>query len=257
MINIDMEQVINIVKEASKLFADREAAEHTTVKGKADFVTEVDVAVQNYIQERLEQLYPQIQFLSEEKNNEDVDKNGLVWVLDPVDGTTNLIHDYKASVISLALMELGKPMMGIVYNPYNKELFTAKAGEGCYCNGKKVTVSSATEMEDCLIAIGTSPYYKEMAKKNFAIFEKLFCDCQDIRRTGSAALDLAYVASGRIEGYFERSLKIWDFAAGTLLVQEAGGMVVNYQGEEAKMDMVGDIVAGNRAVVAKLVEKYL
>lgn len=257
MINIDMEQVINIVKEASKLFADREAAEHTTVKGKADFVTEVDVAVQNYIQERLEKLYPQIQFLSEEKNNEDVDKNGLVWVLDPVDGTTNLIHDYKASVISLALMEQGKPIVGIVYNPYNKELFTAKAGEGCYCNGKKVTVSSATKMEDCLIAIGTSPYYKEMAKKNFTVFEKLFCDCQDIRRTGSAALDLAYVASGRIEGYFERSLKIWDFAAGSLLVKEAGGVIVNYQGEEAKMDMVGDIVAGNQEVVMQLVEKYL
>lgn len=257
MTNINMEQVINIVKEASKLFADREAAEHTTVKGKADFVTEVDVAVQNYIQERLEQLYPQIQFLSEEKNNEDVDKNGLVWVLDPVDGTTNLIHDYKASVISLALMEQGKPIVGIVYNPYNKELFTAKAGEGCYCNGKKVTVSSVTKMEDCLIAIGTSPYYKEMAKKNFTVFEKLFCDCQDIRRTGSAALDLAYVASGRIEGYFERSLKIWDFAAGSLLVKEAGGVIVNYQGEEAKMDMVGDIVAGNQEVVMQLVEKYL
>ena len=257
MKHINMEQVIDIVKEASNLFADREAAEHTTVKGKADFVTEVDVAVQNYIQERLEKLYPQIQFLSEEKNNEDVDKNGLVWVLDPVDGTTNLIHDYKASVISLALMEHGEPMMGIVYNPYSKEMFTAKAGEGCFCNGKRVKVSSASKMEECLIAIGTSPYYKEMAKKNFMAFEKLFCDCQDIRRTGSAALDLAYVASGRIEGYFERSLKIWDFAAGMLLVKEAGGVVQNYQGEAAKMEMVGDIVAGNQEVVTQLVENYL
>lgn len=257
MKNVDIEQIITIVKEASNLFADREAAEHTTVKGKADFVTEVDVAVQNYIQEKLEQLYPQIQFLSEEKDNEDVDKNGLVWVLDPVDGTTNLIHDYKASVISLALMDAGNSIIGIVYNPYSKELFTAKEGEGCFCNGKKVMVSQASKMEECLIAIGTSPYYKEMAKKNFEIFGKLFCDCQDIRRTGSAALDLAYVASGRIEGYFERSLKIWDFAAGMLLVKEAGGVVVNYQGEEAGMDMVGDIVAGNQAVVTQLVEKYL
>ena len=256
MKNVDIEQIIDIVKEASQLFADREAAEHTTVKGKADFVTEVDVAVQNYIQERLENLYPQIQFLSEEKDNEDVDRNGLVWVLDPVDGTTNLIHDYKASVISLALVEAGEPMIGIVYNLSNKELFTAKAGEGCFCNGKKVRVSQASKMEECLISIGTSPYYKEMAKKNFEIFEKLFCDCQDIRRTGSAALDLAYVASGRIEGYFERSLKIWDFAAGMLLVKEAGGVVKNYQGENAKMEMVGDIVAGNREVVMQLVEKY-
>lgn len=257
MKKISMEQVIDIVKEASKLFADREAAEHTTVKGKADFVTEVDVAVQNYIQERLEKLYPQIQFLSEEKSNEDVDRNGLVWVLDPVDGTTNLIHDYKASVISLALMEQGEPIMGIVYNPYSQEMFTAKAGEGCYCNGKKVTVSQARQMEDCLIAIGTSPYYKDMAKKNFATFEKLFCDCQDIRRTGSAALDLAYVASGRIEAYFERQLKIWDFAAGMLLVKEAGGVVQNFDGKPAQTDMVGDIVAGNETVVTQLVNKYL
>ena len=118
-------------------------------------------------------------------------------------------------------------------------------------------VSDTTQMKESLISIGTSPYHKEMAKENFPVFEAVFTDSQDIRRSGSAALDLASVACGRIEGYFERKLKLWDFAAGMLLVREAGGLVLDYQGQDAGTENVSDIVAGNAVIPRVLVEKYL
>ena len=255
--NINIEELRQLLEEAGALFSDRKAAAHTTTKGVADYVTEVDFAVQQFIRGHLEQRYPQIQFLSEEKSNEEIDKNGLVWVLDPVDGTTNLIHDYRASVISLALMQEGEVILGMIYNPYSRELFSAEKGKGSYCNGQKITVSDADSVEKCLIAIGTSPYYKELAEENFAIFKSLFQDCQDIRRSGSAALDLAYVACGRIDAYFERKLKIWDYAAGMLLVREAGGRVTDYGGKDADTEMIGDIAAANHRISSFLTEKYL
>lgn len=254
---IDVTEVKKIVTEAGKLFQNREAVCHTTVKGAADYVTEVDFAVQQYVSRQLQERYPDIQFMSEEKENDEIDANGAVWVLDPVDGTTNLIHDYRASAVSLALLEQGRAVLGIVYSPYSGEMFLAEEGKGCYLNGSRVYVSGVQEIEQCLIAVGTSPYYKEMAEKNFRVFKRLFCDCQDIRRSGSAALDLAYVACGRVEGYFERRLKIWDYAAGMLLVREAGGAVLYYDGEQAGTAPVADIVAGSRIVAELLVSKYL
>ena len=254
---MDTEELEALLKKAGKLFADRNAAAHTREKGVADYVTEVDFAVQQFIRGPLEELYPEVQFLSEEKSNEEIDKDGLVWVLDPVDGTTNLIHDYRASVISLALMQKGSIVLGMIYNPYTDELFSAQKGKGSYCNGQKIEVSGAEAMEKCLIAIGTSPYYKEMAEENFKVFQAIFKDCQDIRRSGSAALDLAYVACGRIEAYFERNLKIWDYAAGMLLVREAGGQVTDYRGKDADTEMISDITAANPKINSVLTEKYL
>lgn len=257
MDKMNIEELEALLKKAGKLFADRNAAAHTREKGIADYVTEVDFAVQQFIRRRLEELYPEVQFLSEEKSNEEIDKDGLVWVLDPVDGTTNLIHDYRASVISLALMQKGSVVLGMIYNPYTDELFSAQKGEGSYCNGQKIEVSGAETMEKCLVAIGTSPYYKEMAEENFKVFQAIFKDCQDIRRSGSAALDLAYVACGRIEAYFERNLKIWDYAAGMLLVREAGGQVTDYRGKDTDTEMISDIAAANPRINSVLTEKYL
>lgn len=257
MDKMNTEELEALLKKAGKLFADRNAAAHTREKGVADYVTEVDFAVQQFIRRRLEELYPEVQFLSEEKSNEEIDKNGLVWVLDPVDGTTNLIHDYRASVISLALMQKGSVELGMIYNPYTDELFSAQKGKGSYCNGQKIEVSGAETMEKCLISIGTSPYYKEMAEKNFKVFQAIFKDCQDIRRSGSAALDLAYVACGRIEAYFERNLKIWDYAAGMLLVRESGGQVTDYRGNDADTEMISNITAANPKINSVLTEKYL
>ena len=255
--NIDVKEIEGILHQAGELFQDRAAAEHTRTKGVADYVTEVDYTVQQFIRTQLEKKYPQIQFLSEEKTNDEIDRSGMVWVLDPVDGTTNLIHDYHASVISLALMHNGIVIMGMIYDPYMDEMFYARKGQGSYCNGRRISVSQAASMEESMIAIGTSPYYKEMAETNFGIFQAVFQDCQDIRRSGSAARDLAYVACGRLDGYFERNLKIWDYAAGMLLVREAGGVVRDYAGQDADTNMVGDILAANNKMASILTEKYL
>ncbi|CCX66109.1 inositol-1-monophosphatase [Firmicutes bacterium CAG:791] len=246
-----------LLRNAGKLFQDRTLAGQTREKGVADYVTAVDYEVQQYIRTQLEEQYPRIQFLSEEKSNDDVDRSGLVWVLDPVDGTTNLIHDYQASVISLALMDKGESVLGMIYDPYMNELFLAEKGKGSFCNGRRIHVSRAASMEECLIAIGTSPYYKELAEKNFDLFKRLFMDCQDVRRSGSAARDLAYVACGRLDGYLEQRLKIWDFAAGMLLVREAGGCVRDYQGADLGATMTGDVVAANAAVSTVIRENYL
>ena len=254
---VDVNWLEQLLRSAGKLFQDRTLAGQTREKGVADYVTAVDYEVQQYIRIRLEEQYPHIQFLSEEKSNDDVDRSGIVWVLDPVDGTTNLIHDYQASVISLALMDKGESVLWMIYDPYMNELFLAEKGKGSFCNGRRIHVSRAASMAECLIAIGTSPYYKELAEKNFDLFRRIFMDCQDVRRSGSAARDLAYVACGRLDGYLEQRLKIWDFAAGMLLVREAGGCIRDYQGEDLGATMIGDMVAANSVVTELIKGKYL
>lgn len=255
---MELEPIKNIILEAGKFLKDREAAAHITVKGAADYVTEVDRDVQNFIQSVLQENYPEIQFLGEEKNNEDIDISGRLWVLDPVDGTTNLIHDYRRSSISLAYMEGGESVMGIVYQPYTEELFWAKKGEGAFLNGRRIHVSRAETMEECMFAVGTSPYDKEeLAGENFRRIYRIFMDAQDIRRSGSAAIDLAETAAGRLDGFFEPKLSIWDYAAGRLLVSEAGGRVTDFAGKELTCAMKSSVVCGNPTIHRLLVERYL
>lgn len=254
---VQLEAIQEIIIKASGLFADRQAAAHRQTKGVADYVTEVDFSVQTFIRENLAKLYPNIQFMGEEKDNADVDMDGLVWVLDPVDGTTNLIHDYRASAISLALLEGKEPVLGVVYHPYLQEMYWAQKGQGSFLNGEPIHVSSATTMPESLIAIGTSPYYKNMAGQLFPVFQRVFEDCQDIRRSGSAAIDLAYVAAGRVEGYFEKDLKLWDYAAGMLLVREAGGRVLGCGGTDLQARAVAGVIAGNPAIAQILADEYV
>lgn len=220
--DIDIQALIQLVRQAGKLLHDREGSSHIRKKGRADYVTQVDMAVQAFFARELPQRWPHIQFMSEEQSNADLDPNAPMWVLDPVDGTCNLIHDLGLSAISLALVEEGRVVLGVVYNPFTGELFHAVRGQGAFLNGAPIHVSDQQELADSLIAIGTSPYHKEWAAENFALFRHLFEVGSDIRRIGTASLDLAYVACGRMDAYLERGLKPWDFAAGILLVEEAG-----------------------------------
>ena len=251
---IEIDKIQQFVREAADLFSNREAANQIKEKGAYDYVTTVDEAVQKFLQKKLSEAYPHIQFMGEEKDNTSIDMNGLVWVLDPVDGTTNLIHDYKKSTISLALLAHKEPIAGIVYNPFSNEMYHAERGKGSFLNGEQIHVSNAETLAESLISIGTSPYYKNEAEENFRMFAKVFKECQDIRRGGSASLDLAYVACGRIDGYMENHLKLWDYAAGVLLVREAGGEVFNYAGEKLPMELDGNVVAGNMAISKSLVK---
>lgn len=250
-------EIIRLVKTVKPLFMDNKGAAHIKVKGKADFVTQVDLQVQHMMHEGLKSLAPNVQFMGEEKDNSEIDFEKPVWILDPVDGTTNLIHDYRNSALSLAFCDKGEAELGIIYQPYADELFLGIKGEGATLNGVPIHVSSVASLEHSLIAIGTSPYDHELADLNFEDFKQVFLRCSDIRRNGSAAMELAHVACGRTDAYFERNLKPWDFAAGALIVREAGGSFTDYEGNRVSISKNSQIIASNGAIGTYLQEILL
>ena len=254
--NVRLEELIELVKSLRPLFLDRTGAGEVREKGLADFVTAVDFRVQETLRQILEEKYPEAQLLGEEKDNQEIDFERPVWILDPVDGTTNLIHDFQHSTLSLALFDQGELRLGIVYQPYTGEVFSAEKGKGAFLNGRRLKVSEERAMERSLISVGTSPYRHELAEENFRIFQELFLACSDIRRLGSAALELAFVAAGRTEAFFERGLHCWDYAAGLLLVQEAGGRVTDWLGEPVDIRTTRDILASNGLIGEKVLEFF-
>ena len=226
----DLQDVINLVLKTKPLIMDAQSSHDVTVKGRADFVTRTDTSVQQFLKEHLAAAWPHIQFLGEENGQNHADFSKPVWILDPIDGTTNLIYNYMHSAVSLGYYENHEVTMGVIYNPFREELFYAQKGRGAYLNGQRIHVSSKSALNDSLIAVGTTPYDKTMAPVNFKTFQRIFENFLDIRRSGSAALDIAYTACGRQDGYFERDLKPWDFSAGAVILSEAGGTVTGFDG---------------------------
>lgn len=254
---VDINAIKDIVKSAKPLFMDRHGSTDITEKGVANYVTQVDMNVQNYLQKELKKVYPDILFMSEEKDNSDVDFSGHVWILDPVDGTTNLIHDFHGSSISLGLSYNCEIIMGVIYIPTSDELFYAEKGKGAFLDGERIYCSTERDFGKALIGIGSSPYKKEWADLNFDTFKKIFKDASDVRRIGSAAIELAYVASGRMDAYIEASLNAWDYSAGKLIVEEAGGKVVSFDGEDLEIPKAGSMCASNGYIGDILVKSYL
>ena len=240
-----LKRVSGAVRQAGELFGHHEMAEQIRQKGETDFVTQVDVTVQEQLRRRLKELAPEAQFMGEEQDNSGVDLAGAVWILDPVDGTTNLIHGFRHSAVSLALAEAGRVTMALVYNPYAGELFTALEGKGAFCNGTPIAVSGTRRLADSLVDVGTNPSQRDRADQAFRWMRALYDHCHDVRRMGAASLCLCYVAAGRLDAYVEAGLKPWDYAAGMLLVREAGGMAVTPEGKEPPLSTGGGIAASN------------
>ena len=211
----------SIVRSAGEIILRCEGFRVEQKEGHANFVTSVDEEVQRFLIDELKKLLPDSLIIGEEQENEPL-TDAPTWVIDPLDGTTNFIHGYRFSAISVALMENGVPVLGVVYQPYTKELFYAEKGKGAFLNDQPIRVS-AIPMEQAVIGFGTSPYDAELAEKSMAAALHFLQHAADIRRMGSAALDLAYVAAGRHDVFFELMLRPWDYAAGLLLVEEAGG----------------------------------
>ncbi len=234
-----------LVKEAGSLFADRDRASRIRKKAPTDYVTETDTTVQAFLRKRLASLDPSIGFLGEEQAEAPWDFSGPVWILDPVDGTNNLIHAFPHCGISLALAEEGRTRMGIVYNPWNGELFTACQGEGAFLNGAPVQASGVRRLSSALVAVGTAPGHREYAEGTFARMRRVFDHCQDIRRMGAASLELCAVACGRLDGFFEECLQPWDYAAGMLVASEAGGMVTDRHGQPLSFRPDQEVFASN------------
>ena len=214
--------------------------------GTADFVTAYDVEVQNFLMGELSARFPAAQFLCEEKEN-DAMTAAPTFVIDPIDGTTNFIRGLRHSCVSIGYYEGGEVQLGLVYSPYSDEMFYATRGGGAFldCRGKTRPVKRADKaLAESLAVIGTAPYYKDrVGEETVRILRELLYRTLDLRRSGSAALDLAYVADGRYDLFFEAVLSPWDFGAGRLLVTEAGGVISQPGGEELPMAPV-PILAG-------------
>ena len=185
-------------------------------------------------------------FVGEEEDVHASVKDGYAFIVDPIDGTTNFIKDYHASAISVGLTKDGERYMGVVYNPYLDEMFTAVRGQGAFLNGRPIQVSNQP-LENGIVIFGTAPYYEDLAKKSFDMAYQYFCKALDVRRSGSAAIDLCNVAAGRAELFFELRLSPWDYAAGSLIVEEAGGVVTRIDGGEITLNEGCGVLATNAA----------
>ena len=210
----------------------------------ANLVTAYDRAVQDMLEAALLSLYPDAVFLAEEQENDPAALTAArCFIIDPIDGTTNFIHGYRRSAISLAVLERGVTVFGAVYDPYLDELFTATLGGGTRVNGKPVRVATRPPAEG-LVIFGTTPYAKKKyVAPTMTLAGRLLLSTRDLRRSGSAALDLAYVAAGRCDMFFELSLSPWDIAAGILLVREAGGIVTDAYGADPPLHTLTATVA--------------
>ena len=228
-----LDEIIAAAKECGQVMlqADRSNIGIKDKAGKANFVTRYDCKIQEMLQMKLAQILPAAEFFGEEEDCQ-IDRNAeYIFVVDPIDGTTNFIKDYHMSCISIGLLRNGKRYLGVVHNPYLDETFYAISGEGAYMNGNTIHVSDDS-LENSIVLFGSSPYNTELAKASFELAYEYFQKCLDIRRSGSAALALCAIASGRAEIYFELILFPWDFAAGALIVEEAGGVVTTVEGGE-------------------------
>ena len=219
-----------------------------------DFVTEVDHASEKIIIETLLTAYPDHGILAEESGSEYGAKDSeFVWIIDPLDGTTNFIHGFPVYCVSIALAVKGKVEQAVIYDPSRNDLFTATKGRGAYLNERRIRVSKRTQLKDCLISTG----FPFRPGDNFKSYLNMMADVMQrtagLRRPGAAALDLAYVAAGFTDGFFETGLKPWDIAAGSLLVTEAGGLIGNFTGESGDLEQ-GECLAGNPRVYAQLVQ---
>ena len=248
------ESLIGIAKKAGEFFLRRELTQISSKEGHANYVTNIDCMVQEYLEEALTRLVPGSLFIGEEQENQHLTETPT-WIVDPLDGTTNLIRDYRMSAVSVALCVDREPVTGVIWQPYMKELFYAEKEKGAFLNGEKITVAD-TPFSRALVAFGTAPYYEELEEKSFRIAAEFMHSCADIRRSGSAAVDLAYLACGRHDVFFEMRLKPWDYAAGSLIVQEAGGRMVMPLADGLNYDLSTAILAANPACIEKALDVF-
>ena len=224
-----------------------------SAKQTNDFVTEVDHAAEAVIIETLLTAYPGHGILAEESGSEHGAKDSeFVWIIDPLDGTTNFIHGFPVYCVSIALSIRGKVEQAVVYDPTRNDLFCASKGRGSYVNDRRIRVAKRSRLQECLISTGFPYRPGDKLKSYLNMLGEVMSQCAGVRRPGAAALDLAYVAAGFSDGFFETGLQPWDVAAGSLLVTEAGGLVGNFTGESDFLEQ-GECVAGNPRIYGQLV----
>lgn len=251
------EKIRNIVAEAGDMMLRATDILKKTVEKSDphDLVTAYDLEIQSFLFDRLKKAFPGAEVLGEEGEGVKSFSGGECFVIDPIDGTANFVHGLRQSAVSVGLLQDGRPAAGVIYNPYAGEMFWAEAGRGAWLNGSPIRVSSLG-LAASLVYIGTSPYRRDLADKTFALTRALYDETLDIRRSGSAALDLCSVACGRAGLFFELILSPWDFCAGALIVGDAGGLVTDIAGGALPFDRPAPVLAGNPVAHAAFLRRY-
>ena len=246
----ELEAICKLVRSCGAFIKDIDRASLSVdaKSGPADLVTQYDRQVQERLRTGLLEIMPDAHFVGEEGSSQPFAPAGKFFIVDPIDGTTNFVKDYRFSGISVALIVDNVAELGVIYNPYADEMFFAERGQGAFCNGRRLHVSK-DPVENGIVVFGTAPYREELAERTFKLAYAYFKKALDVRRSGSAALDLCTVAAGRAALFFELFLSPWDFAAGALIVTEAGGIVTDCDGRPIAYDRPCSVVARNRAAV--------
>ncbi len=254
-----MQPLLNIAISAARQAADIinrhiDQLEHMKVipKGQNDFFCDVDVKAEQIIINTIRKAYPDHGIIAEESGVQNDDAES-VWIIDPLDGTRNYLHGFPFYAVSIALRVKNRIEHAVVYDPLRHECFSASRGRGARLNDRRLRVSKQTQLSAAMLGTGFSCHDSATSNPSFLAYESLIGQCAGVRSTGSAALDLAYVASGRLDGYWKFGLKSWDIAAGSLLIQEAGGLISDLQGGEAYWRQ-GDIVAGAPKIFKALLQ---
>ena len=212
-------------------------------KARQDYASEVDSQCEAEIIRELRRAFPDHAFLGEESGPQG--RSRFTWVIDPIDGTSNYLRGYPQFCVSIAQLENGEPMHGVIYDPMRNEIFTASKGSGAFLNDRRLRIGQRTSLSGAVISTGFAPRERKRIRPQLDAIAEVLQEAEDIRRGGSAALDLAWVACNRTDGYFEAGVKVWDVAAGALLVREAGGRCVDFDGGT-------DYLNGGRIVAANL-----
>ncbi len=224
-----------------------------SLKGPGDYVSQADRKAEKIIREELLKARPTYGFLGEESAEEKGTDGAHRWIVDPLDGTTNFLHGIPHFAVSIALERNGEIVAGVIYNPANDELYTAERGGGAFLNDRRLRVAARKDLVDCVIACGVPHLGRPQHGKFLVELRHVMGEVAGIRRTGSAALDLAYVAAGRFDGYWENDLNAWDLAAGIVLIREAGGWVSDFGGG-SKMLETGSVLCANEYAHKALLE---
>lgn len=223
-------------------------------KGKIDIVTEIDLSSQKCILNILKTEFPDHVMIAEEQENQSYSEERFVWLIDPLDGTTNYAHGYRCFAVSIAFLINNVPCVGVVYDPWGDELFSAILGRGAFVNNSPIRVTLESDLDRSLLVTGFPYDVRDAQINNLGLFNHFVVRAQAVRRDGSAALDLAYTAAGRFDGFWELKLHPWDLAAGALLVQEAGGKVSTFTGEKFHPE-VFDLLATNGKIHERMVKE--
>ena len=226
-------------------------------KGTYDFVTNVDKEAETIIIETIKSSYPEHCIVAEENGLIEGKDKDVQWIIDPLDGTTNFIKGFPHFSVSIAVRMRGKTEVACVYDPMLNELFTAQRGSGAQLNNARIRVNQLKDLNGSVLATGFPFKQKQHSESYLKIVSSLFVDCADFRRTGSAALDLCYLAAGRVDGYFELGLKPWDMAAGELIAREAGAILTDFSGGTNYMEsgnVVGSSARGVKAILKHIRE---